>query len=219
MATVKTTQAITHAIGIEINNQFNKRRDLLEARGRLNASDSEYFMQSVINLWLEDRGSSRAAFEAVPADSFPKVRRCRIERINGVRLKGFVDGQEFPREVAVPEPFNQWSGGSFNVDTGRNPFLSDIMHNIEQIIVERTELENERNTMRDTVDKILAAFPTINKAVEYWPPLSNLLPQDIKERLEKKVERKKVEQDLSALKDISLDSINVSLVRNKLATA
>jgi hypothetical protein len=219
MATVKTTQAIISAIGSEINTQFNKRRDVLHQRAKLDASDSEYFMQSVINLWLEQNGSSRAAFEAVPRDAFPTVRRCRIDRLNGLMLRGFVDELDFPREVAVPHAFGHWSGASFELETGSNPFVSDIMHNIEQVSSEREELENERRTMRDTVDKILTAFPTINKAIEYWPPLANLLPQDIKERLEKKVERKKVEQDLSALNDISLDSINVSLVRNKLATA
>lgn len=219
MATVKTTQTIITIIRHEIDIQFNKRRQALKQMAQLNSSDSEYFTQRVINLWLQANGSSRAAFEAVPPSCFPTIRRCRIDRINNVRLKGYVDEVEFSREIPVPNLMSGWGGTSLELETADDPYVTDIMGNIEKVSAECAELEVERNTMHNTVEKILTTFPTLNKAVEYWPPLENLLSEDLKERLVKKVERKKAEQDLSALEDISLDSINVSLVRNKLATA
>lgn len=219
MATVKTTQTTMSIIRIQIDDQFNKRKDALRKTAQLNSSDSEYFTQRVINLWLQSYGSSRAAFEAVPREAFPTVRRCRIDRINNVRLKGYVDEVEFPREIHVPHVFSSWGGFSLVLETADDPYVTDIMGNVEKVSQECEELETERRTMHSTVEKILTTFPTLNKAVEYWPPLENLLSEDLKERLAKKVERSKSGPDLSALEDISLDSMNVSLVRNKLATA
>lgn len=219
MATVKITETVRNDISGVIVSQFQARRRLIEQRAILNSSDSEFFMQSVINLWLEDRGSSRAKFDAVPAESFITTKRCRVRRLNTVELAGFVDVNDFAHQIPVPHPFSEWSGVSLTLNVQDNKFISDILDNVSQVQTERQLLAVEQTQMHDAVKKVLETFPTLNRAIEFWSPLESLLTNSLKDKLAKKVERNKSTQDLSKLQDISLDNLNVSLVRNKLATA
>jgi hypothetical protein len=219
MATVKITETVRNEISGVIVSQFQARRRLIEQRAILNSSDSEFFTQSIINLWLEDNGSSRAKFDAVPLAAFITTRRCRIRRINTVDLQGFVDVNDFAHQVPVPSPFAEWSGVSLTLDVSNNQFIKDVLDNVRDAHTEREALAAEQSQMHDAVKKVLEAFPTLNKAVKFWSPLESLLTQYLKDKLAKKIERNKPAQDLSALEDISLDNLNVSLARNKLATA
>jgi hypothetical protein len=219
MATVKITETVRNDISGVIVSQFQARRRLIEQRAILNSSDSEFFTQSIINLWLEDNGSSRAKFEAVPPAAFITTRRCRIRRINTVDLQGFVDVNDFARQIHVPNDFAEWSGVSLTLDVSSNRFVQDVLANTQQVQTERQQLAAEQTQMQDAVKKVLEAFPTLNRAIEFWSPLESLLTNSLKDKLAKKIERNKSTQDLSQLEDISLDNLNVSLVRNKLATA
>lgn len=219
MATVKITETVRNEIASVIVSQFQARRRLIEQRAILNSSDAEFFTQSVINLWLEDNGSSRTQFDAVPALSFGTTRRCRVRRLNGVDLNGFADVNDFTRQIPVPQPFSEWSGVTLDLDVSSNQFVKDVLDNVRDVQTQRAALNDEQAQMQEAVKKVLDAFPTLNRAVEYWPPLDSLLTESLKDRLAKKVERNKATKDLSALEDISLDNLNVSLVRNKLATA
>jgi hypothetical protein len=219
MATVKITETVRNDISGVIVSQFQTRRNLIMQRAILNSSDAEFFLQSVINLWLEDNGSTRAKFDAVPVESFITTRRCRVRRLNGVDLNGFVDLNDFARQIPVPNPFSEWSGVNLNLDVSSNQFIKDVLDNVRDAHTAKEALAAEQTQMHEAVKKVLAAFPTLNRAVEYWPPLESLLTNDLKDKLAKKIERNKSTKDLSALEDISLDNLNVSLVRNKLATA
>jgi hypothetical protein len=219
MATVKITETVRNEISGVIVSQFQARRRLIEQRAILSSTDSELFLRNVIDMWLEDNGSSREKFNAVPTESFITTRRCRVRRLNSVELTGFVDVNDFAHQVPVPNPFSEWSGVQLTLDVRGNKFVSDILDNISQAQTERQLLAVEQTQMQDAVKKVLATFPTLNRAIEFWSPLESLLTNSLKDKLAKKIERNKSTQDLSQLEDISLDNLNVSLVRNKLATA
>lgn len=219
MATVKITNNIREDIQGVIQRQFLVRQTAIEESATLNSSDSEYFTQCVINMWLEENGSSRAKFEALPMAAYPTNRRCRVNAINGVSLMGFVDRHDFANQIHVPHMFAEWSGTKVALNLQANTFVSDVVDNVARATQERSLLFVEREQMLRAVQKVLETFPTLNKAIEYWPPLEALLTEPLRDRLSQKTERKKSEQDLSKLEDISLDNLNVSLVRNKLATA
>ena len=219
MATVRITQRVVEDIRGEIIQQFAKRQRALTASHWLSSGETESFLRRVIDLWLEQHGSSRADFERLPKDSFPTTSRNRISYINGVRVSELVEQFELPTPMHVPQPFSSWSGMRIEINEHRDEVVKQIMDQARNYDEQTTAISNERAKVVESVTKILSVFPTLNKAVEYWPPLVELLPTRLRERLEEKVERKKVaEIAADQLNDISLDNLNVSLVKNKLAT-
>lgn len=219
MAIVRITQRVVEDITAEINQQFAKRSRVLTANNWLSSGESEAFLIKVIDLWLEKNGSSRADFERLPKDSFPTTHRNRLSYINDVRVSELVDQFELPSQLRVPHVFSSWNGMRVEIDESKDEVVKQIMDQARDYTAQSQAINDERVKAVESVTKILAVFPTLNKAVEYWPPLVELLPTRLRERLEEKVERKKVaEIAADKLSDISLDNLNVSLVKNKLAT-
>lgn len=219
MATVRITQRVVEDITAEINTQFSKRQRALTIANGLSSWETEAFLIRVIDLWLEKNGSSRADFERLPKDAFPTTHRNRLNNINGVRVSELVEQFELPAPMYVPQPFTAWSGISIEIDESKDDVVKEIIDRARSYGEQTTAISDERVKAVESVTKILAVFPTLNKAVEYWPPLVELLPTRLRERLEEKVERKKAaEIAADQLSDISLDNLNVSLVKNKLAT-
>lgn len=219
MAIVRNTQRVVEDITAEINQQFTKRQRALTLANGLSSGESAAFLSRVIDLWLEKNGSSRADFERLPKEAFPTTHRNRLNYINGVAVNQMVDQFELPSQMHVPHIFASWNGMRVEIDESKDEVVKQIVDQARNYEEQAKAISDERVKVVESVTKILGVFPTLNKAVEYWPPLAELLPTRVRERLEEKVERKKAaEIAADQLSDISLDNLNVSLVKNKLAT-
>ena len=219
MAIVRTTQRVVEDITAEINQQFAQRSRALLTANMLSSGETETFLRKVIDLWLEKHGSSRADFERLPKDAFPVTNRSRLNYVNNVRVQELVDHFELPTPMHVPQPFAGWGGMRVDIDEYMDEDVKRVLDQARRYDEQINAIGAERAKVVESVTKILGVFPTLNKAVEYWPPLVELLPTRLRERLEEKVERKKPSEIAAdKLSDISLDNLNVSLVKNKLAT-
>lgn len=219
MAIVRITENVINEIDEQIISQFNVRTKALASSYRASAYEVEQFVNETITCWLETHGSTRAAFNALPKDCFPTLSRNRITHINGQNITGIMDS-DTTSPMHVPNEFTAWQGAKLTLNIENNECIQNVIDRAAELQAKHEEILQERHRVRESVRKILSSFPSVNKALDFWPPLRELLTERIKDRIDQEVERKKKNGiDTDALAEISLDNLNVSLVKNKLASA
>ena len=216
MAVVKITDAVASSIRGEVRRQFNTRYDVLRERERLTESETVEFVSELINIECDKFGYSRDDFDRIPKGFMSVTDKCNVRRVNGFDIAahlytGGLPQFQMPLTISGYFPEVKYSEP--------RPVMDAFIARFNATKDKLDAITTECDTMLSSVDKILASFPTLNRAIEYWPQLTNLIPQDIKDRLARKVERTKNPALPSALENLELDSLAVSLVKNKLADA
>lgn len=85
----------------------------------------------------------------------------------------------------------------------------DIIHYLDKI----DAIEIERDKFVDSVRAVMDAYTTLAPALKAWPPLWDLLPNDVKERHKKVVVREKKEASLDG---IDLSSMTAAVIASKI---
>lgn len=89
-------------------------------------------------------------------------------------------------------------------------FRKDVVAYLDGI----NAIEAERDNFVDSVNKVVNAYTTLAPALKAWPPLWDLLPENIKERHKTIVVREKKEVTLDT---IDLSSMTAAVIANKIS--
>jgi hypothetical protein len=136
--------------------------------------------------------------------------------------------RRFPRNWGTDAAINQsmtvrlLQTGGANTYVSFIPDMQDAVENqwYQDIATwkhNRQQIETERATFVNGVGAVCKQFTTLSPALKAWPPLWDLLSQDVKERHKRIVTRTKVEVNIDKLNQtVDLGSLTATVVSHKL---
>ena len=104
----------------------------------------------------------------------------------------------------MPPRWSGWAGSDYC--KVRNPAVVDIFRARQAAI---DAITTERDTMINNIKELYKKAKSINTLIKVWPPIENLLPSDVIQKIHQKVERRAPEKILAD--DPSLGTLTSNL--------
>lgn len=170
----------------------------------ITASDMhEMFLVS----YLKSEGVKRDVFDSLPAKWKDGTRTVEIRSINGVEVPYSYRTHNLPDMIPCPP-------GMYQNLMVQGDQYDEMAEKLAAHITATRELTEQHNAFKQGVNKVLNACTTLKQAIEMWPAIVHVLPQQILNRhneVEVRTKKKKIEVDA----DLT-DSLNAHVVGTKM---
>lgn len=152
-------------------------------------------------------GNVASTLADLPSYWFPKQDGITIRSIGSFKV-----GLTYELKPARPWPANMpdkyvgdllchksgWSGDLILRD---DPVFNEFKEEVEAWRKRVDFAEKQQNEFAESVSKVINAYATLAPALKAWPPLWDLVPDEVKEKHKEIVERKRKEVEM----DVDLD--------------
>lgn len=137
----------------------------------------------------------------VPADWLNTQDAFEVVNVSGIKCPlQFSLGGSRPWPMSVPntDKFSK-SAHSYRINEvvlKEHPDWQELKAEVEAYLLRVRAAEARQAEFVEMVNKVINAYSTLAPALKAWPPLWDLIPEDVKDRHRKVVERTKEEVDL-----------------------
>jgi hypothetical protein len=175
--------------------------------------------QAVLDTWLEERGLTEMVKSLSP-EFFTRKSYIYVKKVNGRSMSQQnvhqKDGKDVDVLCAMINP-----AGNFYSMTGievNHPSLEHFADHQNAINEEVDAISAERVIFMDTLGKLLRGSRSLKHALDQWPQLIELVPQETINRMNEVVERKKREKaEQEQAEPINVGALNMSLTIGKIS--
>jgi hypothetical protein len=175
MATVRITKDLTGKIITKITDQFRLRRNALKR-----AIDEGFkpmipeYRETLLALILEEHKMPQEVYDAIPTGWCPTTRSLRAIRLNDVDTQVLGNVECIP-SIKIPEALQyQYESLRFS-DVRVCKFAEYAAVSNRQL----AELDREESEVKDEARRLLNSCGTLKQALDAWPHLMQLLPNDV----------------------------------------
>lgn len=217
MATVRITDTLKSDVNKAIMDMYERRMNSTsETRQARVLQDADLVYAKLFAPYM-------AHINALPGDFFNMADSFVLKEVGGVKLTlpmvhNFTSQKRFPVRSAKMGAFEVQSWGYPH--SPRTAYLvihyvegwEDLFVAVQQLNAELQKLKEDRDTFRVGVRKVLDAHATLAPALKAWPPLWDLLSEEVKNR-HREVNHRRTKGGASI--DADLDTLTGLAVANK----
>lgn len=204
---LKPTQFLWSKIENKINSMFEERIKFASNWYNYGTTQSQFNRLCIANLIPPEID---AQIQALGERWFPQNDNVSVLIHNGMAKDNYM----LPMAIGGRKPFVSPHWNAYH--SQGHPKVDDEV--IEGIARRRREalakVMTEKKEFVDQVKKVWDEAPSINALAKIWPPITDLLPPDIVEKLETKPKRRTTKQ---LAQDMDTKSLSVSILKAKVA--
>jgi len=218
MAVVRITKELISDIQHLAGASFRERTERAYARDKAYRQTHNMF-QAVVDAWTEERGVTEMV-KSLPPEFYTGKSYIYVKKVNGRSVKQQNVYQKDGKDVDVLCAMVYPSGNSYsmtNIEVN-HPSLEHFADHHRAINDEVDAIGKERTLFMDTLGKLLRNSRSLKHALDQWPQLIELVPQETINRMNEVVERKKRDKaEREEAEPINVGTLNMSLVIGKIS--
>lgn len=219
MAVVRITAELISDIQHLGAASFRDRTERAYARDKAYRKTHDMF-QAVLDAWLEEKGLTEMV-GYLPPSFYARKSYIHVKKVNGYTLSQQnvhqKDGQDVDVLCAMVYPSSSGSYSMQSIEVN-HPSLQHFADHQKAIVEEIDAIQQERQIFVDTLGKLLRGSRSLKHALDQWPQLIELVPQQTINRMNEVVERKKREKaEQEQAEPINVGALNMSLTIGKIS--
>jgi hypothetical protein len=205
MATVRITKELTERLVRAGEAPFHKQYDTVR-----NGVNFDHHAESI---WSALWGAHAATVMALPDHALNRGQTMKVRARGGnnetvdLRLS-LPDVRPMPYKIPTNELIEPVWGDS--IALREHLYWADLFREVREWRGQLDAISKQRLTFVNNLHKLLAAYSTLAPALKAWPPLWDLLPDDVKEKHKDVTKREK--------KEVALDGVDFGSMTAIVAT-